>query len=344
MKINSILKSRTSLLITISQYLFCLILLLSTSAWSQDEPPQPILEIGKGILQGETGYAKFTPNGQEIVTSFEENLFWDAATGELLRSVPGGRPIALSLDGENILVGQVQTIELKVIETGEILQTFESPDIITHAAISPDNSKVLIGTWHGLAYLFDVQTGEQIWEKTMSDDGIRAVEFSRNGEFFMIAACNEWYSSGIWIFSAMSLEQIGGRGFGYWLGSATISPDGSSILVWGPVFGAYLFEVESAQLIEYMNIGCINGSISPDGALVILGHWNDDFYYPNQARIIDARTGELQRTLEFDGHSGGTVDFSPDGTKVLTTGGGRVMVWGISDLAQPAGVREWETY
>ncbi len=343
---NSIFKSRSLLLITNSHFLIGLILLLSAPTWSQDEAPQPILEIGKGVLQAETGYAKFTPNGNMIVTSFEGNLFWDANTGELLRSEQGGRPIAFSLDGEKILVTQGKTIELRVIETGKILNTLQSPEYMLSAAISPDNSTILVGLGNGKAYLFDVQTGLDFWNITWVDDRVNAVQFSANDDFFIVGGNNEWISSGIGIFSRTTLEPIQYlNAMGNWFDGAALSQDDTTILVWGLSFGAYLYDVETGQrIVEYVNVGCINGAISPDSRMVILEFTFNTEDHLNQAKLCDAKTGEVLRTLEYDGYYWGSVDFSPDGTKVLTTGGGRVMVWDISDLTEPAGVAEWEKY
>ncbi len=329
-------------------YLMSLILLLPAPTWSQDEPPQPILEIGKGVLQAETGYAKFTPNGQEIVTCLGQILFWDANTGELLRSFPGGLPIALSLDEENILVTRGQNVELRNIENEEIIRSFDFSSTIRGVSISPDDSKILIGLRNGEAHLFEVQTGLNLWNTAWVDDGVPVVQFSKNGDFFIIGGNNEWIGSGIGIFSRTTLEPIQYlKGMGNWFDGAILSRDDTSILVWGWSFGAYLYDVETGQrIVEYANADCMNASISPNGTLVILGYAQNARDYPNQATLVDTETSAVLRSFEYDGTVGysGTVDFSPDGTKVLTTGGGRVMVWDISDLTEPASVGEWSKY
>ncbi len=324
-----------------------LFLSLTSQCWSQDEPPQPILEIGKGILQGETGYAKFTPNDQEIVTCFEEILFWDATTGELLRSVPGAGAIALTLDGEAILVGNGLTLEMREIKTGNLLQTYESPFIISTTAISPDNSMVLIGAVHypATVFLFNATTGERIQEyEFIGLDRIVATEFSQDGKFFIIGA-DEWPDTTLRVYSTTTLEQMRYiRTGGNYLFGAAISDNSKKILTWGYEYHVKLSNVDDDQYKSYVDDWCITAAVSPDASMVLLGmdYWGY-LQLENTALLIDAETGEELRSFEFPG-SGSSVDFSPDGTKVLTTGGGRVMIWDISDLTGPAGVEEWEKY
>jgi WD40 repeat protein len=119
--------------------------------------------------------AVFSPDGRSIVTGGQQNNsgvihWWDAATGELIRSLEGHKSnvqsLAFSPDGQYFLsTSRDSTVILWDGRSGARLRDFTGVTGWVFAAqFAPDGRRVLISTSEGAVQLWHVATGEKLAE------------------------------------------------------------------------------------------------------------------------------------------------------------------------------------
>ena len=72
------------------------------------------------------------------------------------------------------------------IETETIIRTFSGHTVgVASAAISPDGSRILTGSWDNTARLWDAATGQVLFTITGHKHDVNAVAFSPDGTMFL---------------------------------------------------------------------------------------------------------------------------------------------------------------
>ena len=291
------------------------------------EPGDEIL-----VLEGHTAAVNavdFSPDGARIATGSDDNtaIVWDAGTGEqahLLAEHSGAvNAVFFSPSGNTTWTGSSDAKVIIWNTSGESTWTGEYPRAVSSVALSPDGTKMLVGTGTSLlaipprpsVYLYDlVQGGNPIHVLgPEGNDGFyTAAVYSPTQDKVLTSLAGVWSGhSRIW--NAESGDLLLSLDVGR-VTSAAFSPDGTQALT-GSRNAAKLWNVETGELIrEFRGHGGAVTSVafSPDGTVALTGSAD------RTARLWDVATGE--HLLTFSGHTEAVnaVAFSPDGSMVLT--------------------------
>lgn len=187
--------------------------------------------------------------------------------------------------------------------------------------ISPDGRLLLIPSGNGVVSLWEVATGRLIRLLVGHTDSVSAAAFSPDGSLVVTAS----HDTSVRLWEVATGKQLQTWGPATFEGTVSFSPDGKSILV-GPfnspahvinpeqypsLLADFLFGLFSTRLFNVLARGFAR--YSPDGRHVLTGE---------PAMLLDARTGKIVRSFQ-----GERMDYSRDGTYVLTASAQGIHIW-----------------
>lgn len=247
---------------------------------------------GKEYLTINTGanYTRvdFNSDGSQLVTSNSGGApqIWDAATGALLRTLPGIEPVRP----------------------------------LTSIVYSPDGKRVAAGSGDGFATIWDSETGQIALSWKAHTNTIAGIDFSRDGKR-LVTSSNDGYVT-VWdAATGQSLVKFDGHvkhaaspQF-LFVFDVAFSPDGTRVASAGYDGAVRVWDASNGQEIFSVSDGKALFSavaFSPDGKLLAAGEFDAPLL------IADAATGQVLHRLT--GHSGAILDlaFSPDGRYIAS--------------------------
>lgn len=254
----------------------------------------------------------FFPNGTQIVSaSFDGTVkVWDAGTGKLLRT--------LEIKGKTVHEEEV-TVREGTESGGEasrtLIKTRSSGDtVITSVAVSPDGTRILIGTGSGIR-LWD--TAKDEFHTIGAGVGVYSVAFSPDGTRVLSGGPDKtlrlWDAS-----ERKSILEVSEGHFGP-INSVAFSPDGklalyaSSLMVLlrdlgtGKLPSGFDPYRPDSHRHEVMAV-----AFSRDGTKILSGSQD------HRLHLRDAATGQLIRSLYREEGPVHAVAFSPDGKFILS--------------------------
>jgi WD40 repeat protein len=267
--------------------------------------------------------------GQQIFTTSSTNSgvthFWDVRSGELVRTENLGM-FCTSPDG-SIAVGSGRAWELA---TGDIVGKFPDawPYWLTAASISKDNKRMLLAySADGISndnpvQLRDLASGTLLQEFNGHEDWVVDVCFL--GEHQILTASRDN--------TVRQWDAVTGQTTRQYLGHVdrvndmAMSGDGKIILTSGArtdlgeleyqrVPELRLWNASSGQPIRTVTLGSLSRidavAISPDGLRAASSEGS------SKVVLWDVSTGSPVRAYPLEGYSGGRLQFSPDGRKLL---------------------------
>ncbi len=272
------------------------------------------LRFGKGILHD----IKFTPDGDRIAVATSIGIWiYDAQTGQEISLLTGhtGRVTSLGFpaDGRFLASGSADgTIRLWDIDTGKQIALLTGHrGRIQNIAVSPDGrSLVSSDTWKSTLILWDTEAGEQIKRHSgFRDDPIR-----RFRTFFSL---RRWTSK-----PNVNMIDAGDPSF---IDALAFSPDGTTfasghgdgVRIWSAASGRKLSTLRKHTYMDIrMDIRHIRSlAFSPDGKTLASSS-------PNATLLHTLQKGEpLSHKGVHHAHFPENLVFSPDGTRLIGTGG-----------------------
>jgi len=304
----------------------------------------------KLIMPSDVQRVAFSPDGARIVavTRAGQARIWSVANGEALtplrvandfsqRSVSDVagqlRPAAsFNTNGDLVLLAWgSKSAQLREAATGALVRQFAHPDVVYHAAFSPDNRYVVTSGKDGTARVWETATGKMASPALEHAGMVAWAQFSPDGTKVLTVRERHFVQLWDWREGRKLAPEIPRRST---LSHASLSPDGSSIFTTAGSGYANLYDAASSrQMYNFQQQGGIlDAAFSPDG-----GHLATACEDGN-AWIWDLAQASRHPMLLPHANHIEEIAFSADGRRLAVAGrGGYARVW---DLAPPQrGVR-----
>ena len=253
----------------------------------------------------------FSPDGKILATGREHGeqgtrrehavKLWDVASGKLLHTFVASsiRALAFSPDGKLLTgVGSGSTIFVWDVATGKVARKiYGQTEYVTVVAFSPDGKTLAIGSLDSSIRLWNVADGKAGRVFTVAEPKKRAsldfnaahdIEFSPDGKTLAAAYFH-----------------------------------GNVVRLWNVETGKLLETLSQMETLAFVLYGV---AISPNGDTVACGYSASGFDdIPSKKKtgivvLVDLKTGEKRSTFESHKYSVNCLEYSPDGS-VLMTGG-----------------------
>lgn len=304
------------------------------------------VKTGKMLVTIEGDYAAFSPDGKRIVTvSKDETIqIWDTNTGVLMKRLkarkvhrhpvysaifsPDGKYVAsASMDiicVWDVITGKKVEVKERIVFRGhvfnDLITIFNSDD--TYKVAEPYNR--VVNLWEARFGGVEIDGSVRFLEGHKGY--ICSLAYSPDGECIVSASTDKtlcvWNAN-----TGVRLNVF--EGIGDCVSHAVFSPDGHSIVSASLDGTIRVLEAETGKVLRlfdhYYNVSSI--AVSPNGKRIAIA--SEQFI-----RICDIETGAVQELYEEGGRS---VDFSPDGKRVVASILQNVHVWnsttGIEELS-----------
>jgi WD40 repeat protein/serine/threonine protein kinase len=280
---------------------------------------------------------ELSPDGDHLVTGSEDGTarVWDPATGALLSTSEGhGAAVhALAVSPDSRLAastswsGRVRVISLR---DGRSLELAGHDDQIHDVAFSPDGTRLVTASEDRTARVWDTATGALLHTLEGHDCGVRRTLFTRDGQSVLTFAIDG--TARRWSAATGQLEwTFLGHRDGIW--SAQLDPGGERLLT---ASSDGTVRVWRAQQQRHLRAVRAPGSVLTHASLAPDGQRIAAIDRDGTVRVWDGQ-GTVTATMEavYEPHSlPHRVAWSPDGERLLSSGGARVVIWDARTGAQ----------
>jgi WD40 repeat protein len=281
---------------------------------------------------------------------------WDTETGRHRRQIEwdhgagilsgNGQMMAFAKDDGSFLVrergGKKKTLRIEAPGFSTDLRFSANGDLLLRRILEGDDDGLcrVLGVW-------DAKTGGKLWHFKADPKGDCFGRFTPDGSHLGILA-GPSAAGQLTVVDAWTGKKRPGlplplsSDFDFLL-----SPSGRRAVVFGGTMPPAIYDCSSRQLVGRFHTdgertACV--ALSPDGNLIAVGSRE------GRLHVWDAITGQKRATI--DAHRGGvlSVDFAPDGRRLITSGGDTTMlVWDaapwqplVKPLTQADAVALWE--
>jgi WD40 repeat protein len=272
----------------------------------------------------------FSPDGREVaVASWDNVLFYDLATGQLLRTLAGlGRlgDVAFSPDGHTLASAADGVIRLWDVPGRQLIDTLQDDEPFSHSLAFSPNGRIL--AWgrgdgsHGSVQLWDIAAGQSIGLLEENIGTVWDVIFSPDGQ--TVATTSSDCIVRLW--DASTLELLFSQPDAW---NIAFHPGGHLLATHHGYYcnsdgeGWMQTQIWDLSLFQLLNTFAEIGPViafSPDGYLVA---WQ---FMGGSVGVWDVESGQLVRQMQSSGDGGGHVAaLSSDGRILAVSGISRGM-------------------
>jgi WD40 repeat protein len=266
--------------------------------------------------KGSVEVAVFSPDGAQVITgSFNDGTarLWDSARGQLIREFPKKfgdvRSVAFSPNGDRVVTTNLAAATVWDVRTGAVLAELENKDrwAAMKAVFSPDGSRIAT-VFGNIVQVWDARTGAPLLTLSGTGGQDESLAFNPSGDLIITAASNNiprlWDAkTGAVIRTFPGSDRISN--------SAAFSLDGSCLItITGD--GTHIWDVKTgalrATISGYQRGAGDSAAFNQDGSRVV----------DSDGWLWDTRTGAHVVTLSGRRQGFRSVEFSPDGRRIVT--------------------------
>lgn len=287
-------------------------------------------------LEGHSDYvwsAVFSPDGHKVASCSEDATIklWSVATGSCLATLNGHADavhcVCFPIKG-NWLASSSRDGSVKIwdIATECCIETLIGHKGSVNAlAFAPNGTEIVSGSFGGTIRIWDVATGACL--RSFHARNITAVGFASHGNVFASSSHERiirfWeLEKGTCLHTIKTANEIR---------DVSISPDGT-MLVSGGINGIELWDLTLRICLKRFQVtGAVTSiTFSPCGQYVVY-----PTYSPKSSKgpkVLHLESGNSREPNTTDGGYYGSVSYSPDGTKIVSTLSNVVWMWEVTLL------------
>jgi WD40 repeat protein len=296
------------------------------------------------VLRGHTEWirsASFSQDGTRVVTASADRTarVWDAATGELITVLRGhaAEVLSASFSPDQTLAATGSrdgTAAVWSVDGWGRQVTLRETGPVSAVTFSADGRLVFTGTDKGVVRAWHIESGDPAHTLLGQSGPVRSIASVPGGASLIV--CSHAPDIRVWenplpkpfrLFGVLPPAEPGSPSTSRYLGFATLSPDGTRLLVPGTMMYAEMWSLETgARLSRFKAQDIINDAcFSPDGGLLALACSD------RTIRILDPESGSQRSVLQGHESRVRSVLFSRDGTKLLSTADDpNPMIWVVN--------------
>jgi hypothetical protein len=207
---------------------------------------------------------------------------------------------------------------------------------VTAVAASADGKRLATGSADGLVRIWDAETFRPLVEPRGNTAPVRAIRVSADGK--RILTTSEDDTARVWdLFTGKELRAFAVRG------TVELTPTGTSVIVQASgtatvrdvltgleVVPERVPTVPARSVSEWLAQVGVCAAVSPDGRTFAFAHRDGTI------GLYETATASKRRVLPGHGSACGAIAFTPDGSRLLTTGADHsVLVWDVRVQALP---------
>jgi WD40 repeat protein len=293
--------------------------------------PIPVLTESARFGYGELEQVAWSPDGKLLAATSSIGIYlFDATTLAQVKFIDTGArlgAIAYSPDGKTVAVGRYDEVQLRDVETGELVRSYPGNSWaygLREIIFTPDGHRMAVRA-DDMTRIWEVETGE-ILRVFDTEFDINDIDISPDGQRL---ATGENRNVRVWDIETGEVVYTLVTGDFDIVWSVAFSPDGKNLAVglFGPL---QIWDLETGRLFHTAvePLGPIdNLQYSP------LSQRLDEIVAYFSANALAIQLGDLGFTTTLDSYVSKAKDlaFSPDGTMLATSGDNRLQLWSVKN-------------